>query len=584
MITNQPTPPDPDKITKAEAAKRDSKHLRGTIEDVLADPDAVAFEDHDLASLKFHGVYQQDDRDTRIQRRKQGLEKDYSFMIRIGLPGGRCSAAQYLAMDDLAGTYASGSLRLTTRQAFQLHGVIKSNLRTTMRSINEALMCTLSACGDIPRNVMAAPAPFADEIHHGVQIMAHQLAAALRPGTGAYHEIWLDGEKVLTTENEEPFYGEQYLPRKYKLGVAIDTDNSVDAYTYDTGLVAITENGAILGYNIIAGGGMGITHNKPETYARIGSPICFVPTEHAVETVRAIVAIYRDYGDRQNRKHARLKYIVEEWGVESFRAAIRERVDFEIHPPARLPTPKQLDHLGRFEQGDGKEFLGVYIQNGRIRDDDQSRIRTAFRRIAEELEPTMIITPMQSMLLADLEPAHVDRAIEILREHDVDLVESISNARRYAMACPALPTCGLALAESERVQPDLIAGFEAEFERLGLENVELTIRMTGCPNGCARPYNADIGIVGRKPGVYHVFVGGGLRGDRLADLYAADVKFDDIIPTLRPLFERFRTERSGDEGLSDFYRRAIADDDERTILTGREEPAVERYSLPVLPS
>lgn len=582
-----------DEVSKVEIAKQRGRHLRGTIDETLRDIEAAHFTEDDRQLLKFHGIYEQDDRDTRAERRKAGLDKLYSFMIRVAVPGGRATAQQYLDIDALAQRYGGGSIRLTTRQAYQLHGITKEDLPTTMRGINEALLTSLAACGDIPRNMMASPAPYADDVHRGVQRMARDLAHALAPGSGAYHQIWVEGEKVVDSDElqrEEPFYGDAYLPRKFKIGVAIDDDNSIDVYAYDCGLIAITEGGGserrIVGYNLTVGGGFGMTHNKPDTVARIASPIAHVAPENALESVRQVVALFRDEGERSDRRHARIKYLLERWGVERFTDELRKRCAFELGPPAPLAEPKQLDHLGRFDQGDGRQFLGVWVENGRITDrpnhDDGTpgpRYASAFREIAKKLAPAMINTPMQSMILGDLEPAQVDEAIEILERHNVPLVETMSNARRYAMACPALPTCGLALTESERVSPEVVGGLESLLAELDLADVELTIRMTGCPNGCARPYNADIGIVGRKPGVYHLFVGGGLRGDRIADLFAADVKIDDIPSTLRPLLERFRVERRAGEGLSDWYRREIAAEPERRIVTGRETPATELYQV-----
>jgi sulfite reductase beta subunit-like hemoprotein len=575
--------PEPDKV---EHAKRASRFLRGNIAQTLANAGATHFEHDDLVSLKFHGVYQQDDRDQRNARRAQGLDKSYSFMIRVAVPGGRCTARQYLDLDDLAAKHANGTLRLTTRQAFQLHGVAKGDLHHTMRSINAALLTSLAACGDIPRNVMAPPAPFADEIHRGVQALALDLAVQLRPATGAYHEIWVDGERYTDPDapaREEPFYGDTYLPRKFKLGVAIDTDNSIDVYAYDAGLIAVTRHGRITGYVLTVGGGLGMTHNKPDTIARIASPIALIRPAHAVEAMRAVVEVYRDHGNRHDRRHARIKYLLEDWGVNRFRRELAARVGFELADPPALPAPVQLDHLGRFDQGDGRQFIGVWVPNGRVADTPQARYRSAFRAVAGTLAPTVILTPMQSLLFADLTPDQADQAEDILRDHGVPRAQSLSAVRRYSMACPALPTCGLALAESERVQPAIIGAIESVFDELAIGDVPLTVRMTGCPNGCARPYNADIGLVGRRPGVYHLYVGGGLGGDRLADLFAADVEQDRIADTLRPLLIRYRDERRPREPLGDFYRRAIADQASRTLITGKEEPSSVRYRLAVLP-
>ena len=588
--TEKPNYIEHEKLSKAEVAKIESKNLRGTISEVLADESKDSFDHDDLISLKFHGIYQQDDRDTRMARVKAGEGKEFSLMIRISVPGGRCTADQYIAIDDLAGKHGGDKIRLTTRQAFQLHGIIKGELKETMAGINKSLLHTIATCGDIPRNMMASPAPYADEIHQQVYQMSVDLADDLRPATGGYREIWIDGER--TTEfdddfikNEEPFYGQQYLPRKFKIGVAIDFDNSIDLYAYDAGLIAVTENGKIIGYQVIAGGGLGMKHNKPDTIARMASPIAFVAPEHGVAAIRTVVAIFRDHGERGDRVHARLKYLLEKWGVEKFQQTFAEYATFPHEPPRELQRPTQLDHIGRFEQGDGKEFLGVWVQNGRISDANELNggvnYRTAFRKIVETLKPTVILTPMQSIIFGDLEPAQVDEAIAILKENKVPTVDDLSNARRYSMACPALPTCGLALTEAERVHPSVVEDIDKHLTELNLQDVPLTIRMTGCPNGCARPYNADIGLVGKKPGQYQLYVGGGLAGNRLADLFAADVKQETVADTLRPLLERFSKERQGEENLSDYYHRAFVGSDDRTILTGREEPTSELYQLTV---
>ena len=574
-----------DEPSKVEQAKEASRALRGTIAENLAADDVAHFAEDDKQLLKFHGVYQQDDRDKRIENKKAGLDKAWMFMARVAIPGGALTAEQWLALDTLAQERANATLRLTTRQGIQFHGILKGDLQPLIASINDALLTTLSACGDVERNVMAAPAPIDDEVHREVQRLAQEIARELRPATGAYHEIWIDGEKVLTSDDgkpdSEPFYGTNYLPRKFKTAIALDTDNSVDAWANDCALVAVTEAGRVKGYVLLAGGGMGMTHKKPDTIARLASPIAFVKPEHAVEAVRTVASIFRDFGNRADRRHARLKYLLEERGLEWFRAELQNRVAWRLEEPLTLPPPRHLDYLGRHDQGDGRQLYGIFVENGRVIDAGGNDVRTALREIATEIKPGFRVTATQSVLLTDLEPAQVDRVIEILRERGVPTVEELSNARRYSMACPALPTCGLALAESERVMPWMIDEFEQELERLELTDTELTIRMTGCPNGCARPYNADIGLVGRKPGVYHVYIGGGLAGDRMADLFAPDVDSDELIETLRPLLERYKDKRQAGEGIGDFYQRVVAAGSHgsaaRTLITGDESPTRERF-------
>lgn len=565
--------------SKVEVAKAQGRALRGSIADTLADAQVPSFGEDDKQLLKFHGIYQQDDREKRHAAGAAG--KTYSMMIRLTIPGGALTADQYLKLDELADTYANGTLRITTRQSIQYHGVLKSNLKSTIAAINATLLSTLAACGDVQRNVMASPAPFADEIHRSVQDVARGLARELAPATGAYHEIWLDGEPVSTNGEEEPFYGRQYLPRKFKTGVAIDFDNSIDLYTYDCGLIAITRDGRVVGYNLVAGGGLGMTHNKPDTFARMASVLGFVPPEHAIAAVRTVAAVFRDHGERSDRRHARLKYLLESWGIERFIQEFHAYVPWRLQPVAELPEPRQLDHLGLFAQGDGHWFYGVFVANGRVTDREGVRYRSAFQQIAREVRPGIRLTPMQSVLFTDLNEAQVQRVQAILREHGVAAVEDLSHARRWSMACPALPTCGLALTDAERQLPALIDDLEQEFEALGIDDSPLTIRMTGCPNGCARPYNADIGFVGRKPGVYHVFVGGGLGGDRLADLYAADVQIGAVTDTLRPLLKRFAAERFPEESLSSFYRRITGRTERRVLLTGKETPTASLVALTI---
>jgi len=557
--------------SKAEATKRDSRHLRGTIAETLA-REATHFEGGDKGLLKFHGTYQQDDRDVRHENRKKGVEEAYQFMIRCAIPAGVVTADQYLGLDALSDEYANRSLRVTTRQGFQLHGVIKKNLKATIAGINHTLLTTISACGDVERNVMTCPAPLHDEAHVTLRRVAREIAVQLRPATRAYHEIWLAGEKALSTEQEEPFYGDVYLPRKFKTAIALADDNCVDVYNDDAGLIAILEGSKIVGYNVLVGGGMGMTHGKADTVARLGEPVGFVAPEHAVEAVRTICAIFRDHGNRADRRHARIKYLINDWGIERFRDEFRRRALFDLHDWQPIPRPVFHDHLGRNRQDNGKWFYGVFVENGRIIDRDGLRIKTALREIVNAHRPGLRLTPHQNVLLTDLDEAAVDGIERTLIEHGVTPVTQLSAARRYSMACPALPTCGLAMSESERLMPTVVDAFEAELIALGMRDEPITLRMTGCPNGCARPYTADIAFVGRRPDVYHVYVGGGMEGDRVVDIYAADVKTDDLVPTLRPLLQHWAKNRRHGENLSDFYQRLLKRDQPRQGITGRETP------------
>ncbi len=579
------------KESKVEATKRGSRHLRGTIKETLAG-EATHFDEADATLLKFHGSYQQDDRDERRALRDSGQEKAYIFMVRLAIPGGVVTADQYLTLDQLADTHGNGSLRVTTRQGFQFHGVLKKNLKATIAEVNKALLTTISACGDVERNVMSCPAPLDDEPHRLLRETAREIAVQLRPASRAYYEIWLDEDEVVNTQDAEPFYGDTYLPRKFKTGISLDSDNCVDIYSYDCGLVAIVESGRVVGFNVLVGGGMGMTHGKADTVARLASPLGYVLPEHAVETVRTVAAIFRDHGNRADRRHSRLKYLINEWGMDRFAEEFRGRVSFTLAPSRPLPPSAYHDHLGRHAQGDGKFFYGVFVENGRIVDCDSpagsrrhtaARTKSALRAIVERYRPGLRLTPNQNVLLTDLTEAAIDDIERMLADHGVKRMDDLSAARRYSMACPALPTCGLAMSESERLMPSVVDAFEAELASLGVRDVPITLRMTGCPNGCARPYTADIAFVGRKPDVYHVYVGGGLGGDRVADLFAADVPTDQLVPALRPLLERWVRERTGDEGLSDFYQRLAGHAAPRSQITGAEQPTAGTLSLTVLP-
>lgn len=562
--------------TKVEIAKQNSQLLRGTIDETLKDPQLECFGEDDLQLLKFHGSYQQDDRDLRKSRRAEGLGKAYSYMLRIVLPAGQITNAQYIDLDRMADEFANGSIRITTRQAIQFHGVIKGELRETIRQINESLMTTLAACGDVCRNVMATAPPLKDPIHTKIRETAHEVAADLRPATRAYHEIWVDGERQLTSQEAvpetEPLYGDTYLPRKYKVGVTVQGDNQIDIYSYDAGLIGIVENGELVGWNVVAGGGLGMSHGRPNTFAQIADKIGFVAVENGVAATRVIATIYRDFGNRCDRKQARLKYLIDRMGVEAFRKEFNLRCAFEVQESRDIPEVANEDWMGKHAQGDGKFFYGVFVENGRIKDTDDVQLRTAFLKIIKQLGCSATLTPQQSILFNDLTDQQVTELESILTEHHVPLLHELSNARRYSMACPAMPTCGLAVSESERVMPDVITQIEKRLAEMGLDDTQLTIRMTGCPNGCARPYTADIAFVGRRPGVYHLFVGGRLAGDRMADLYAADVKIEEALETLMPLLTKFAETRNPGEGLGDFYQRILERTEMRRRVTGKESP------------
>lgn len=554
--------PAPAKRSAVEGMKEGSRQLRGSIALTLAG-EADHFSESDKNLIKFHGSYQQEDRDARKNRKKDGLGKHYMFMVRCRIPGGRLTAAQYLAVDELAEKHANGTLRLTTRQGIQLHGVLIRDLKATIAGINQCLLTTLGACGDVERNVMACPAPLCDHgVHAQLQETAKTIACHLAPRTRAYHEIWLNGQPIGSATDEaetEPLYGKTYLPRKFKTGLALPDDNCIDIHAQDLGLLAIVEAGKIVGYNVLVGGGMGMTHGNANTFPHLAVPICYVPASAVVPTAEAVVRLFRDHGNRADRKRARIKYLVHDWGVERFREVLTEYVGGTLHLPKPVTVRGFETHTGWHEQGDGKFFYGVSIENGRIKDEGTFRLRTALRTLISRLQPELRITPLQDLLLCNLKAEDRADIERTLREHGVRLPEEFSAVRKHSMACPAIPTCGLAISESERTLPALIDQLDAALQRLGLQDEKLSVRMTGCPNGCARPYQSDIGIVGRSGDKYTLFVGGHVLGHRLNFQLKDLVPHAEIVPTLVPLLEHFKADRQPGENFGDFCHRQGAE-------------------------
>ncbi len=558
--------------TSVERNKRESAFLRGGLRESLTNGES-GFDEMDERVAKFHGIYQQEDRDARAVIRTTGKDRVSNFMVRIKIPAGQLTAEQYLAMDRLADDVVyNRSLRITTRQNFQLHGIMKRDLKETIQRVNDVLLSTLCGCGDVERNIVAPPATLANTGHRLLHELAHELTEAMTPATNAYHEIWLDGECVDSSRETEPLYGDQYLPRKFKTGLALPEDNSADVHVQDVGLVAIVEDGKLLGANVLVGGGAGLTHRKAETYARLATPLGFVERPHLVATVQTIAKIYRDFGDRTDRRHARLKYVVEEWGIDTFRDEFERRAEFPLLPSVDTKPLEHRDWLGPHEQGDGKWLYGICVENGRLIDDSRRRWKAAIRALVEALRPSVVLTPQQNLLLADLKEEDIRKVEQVLTTYGLPLPGNLSLVRRHALACPALPTCGLALAESERVSPDIVEAFESIFFDLGVDDTPVSVRMTGCPNGCVRTYNADIGIVGRKPGHYDIFVGGGMDGTRLAELYLESVPQDRIVAHLEPLLQEWAHERGPKESLSDFYDRHHRSHARRDILSGAKSP------------
>ena len=546
---------DIERLSKAEAIKQQSRQLRGDLAHDLADGTAP-FDNAGYSLLKFHGIYQGYDRDSATERKQRGDDKLWQFMVRVRIPGGRLTAAQYLALDTLADRCANSSLRVTTRQSIQFHGVLKPGLKRTIAEINEALLTTLAACGDVVRTVTTVPAPIRDPVHRRLDEDARRLSTHLLPNTGAYHEIWLDGEKV-TPEDDvpDPLYGERYLPRKFKVGLAVPEDNTIDVLTNDLAIVALFEGDRLAGYNFLLGGGHGMTHNKPETYPRLATPVAFIEAEDLLAAAAAVVRLHRDWGDRGNRRHARLKYVIAEKGEEWARERLSADLGKALAPCRPMVEFRVPDHLGWHEQGDGLLYLGLPVASGRIVDDERSRLRTALREIVGRFGADPILMPSQDIILSNIVPEDRLTVTALLRAHNVPLAEDLLPVERWALACPALPTCGLALTEAERVRDDIVGAIAARLRRWGLEHERLSVRITGCPNGCARPYSGDIGIVGRLPGFYSLYVGGDFAGTRLNAAIAERLDIAGIAETLDPLFALFAASRLPNEGFGDFCHR-----------------------------
>ncbi|MDA7915900.1 NADPH-dependent assimilatory sulfite reductase hemoprotein subunit [Verrucomicrobia bacterium] len=550
------------KVAKNENIKDASNYLRGTILDGLADQSTGSLVADDTQLTKFHGIYQQDDRDLRKERRRNKLEAAYSFMIRVRVPGGVCSPKQWLEMDRLANEHANKTLKLTTRQAFQFHGVIKSNLKKTIFEINQSLLDTIAACGDVNRNVMCNPNPFLSEAHAGAQKVAQEISDHLTPQTKAYHEIWLtdsEGEKTKVTEDVEaevePLYGKYYLPRKFKICVAVPPNNDVDIFTNDLGYIAIIEDGKIIGYNVTVGGGMGMGHNNEKTFPRLADVMGFCTPEQAVEVAEKVMLVQRDYGDREDRKHARLKYTIEDRGLEWFRNEVESRLGFKLEEARSFSFDNNADRYGWSEGINGNSNVSLYIENGRVRDAEGEPFMTGLREIAKIHTGDFRLTPNQHLIIGNITPEQRPKIEALLKEYNLEKGYEATGLRLNSMACVALPTCGLSLAESERYLPDLIAELEEVIEDSGLTKEAITIRMTGCPNGCARPYVAEIAFVGRAPGKYNVYLGGGHAGQRLNKLYKNSCKADEIKALLEPVIRDYATSREVGEHFGDFVIR-----------------------------
>lgn len=555
-------------LSKVEGFKRESRGLRGPIAAELGQP-TPSFSEEAVQLLKHHGTYQQDNRDTRTDRKKAGLDKDYSFMLRTKFPGGRLTAEQHLICDDLATRYGQDDLRVTSRQCFQLHGVVKTNLRPLIHDLNHyANITSLGACGDVVRNVIACPVSDIDPKFAGADAdlgrLAHQISDYFLPRTRGYFDLWINDEKVRVNEDgtvhfpedtvqhgeEDPIYGEHYLPRKFKIALAPDFDNSVDVYTNDVAIVAVTEDGRVAGYEIAVGGGLGFTHRKEATYPRLATPLAFVRGDEVLPIVEAIVNVQRDFGDRTNRRHARMKYLIDDLGLDVFRARVFEYAGREYPLPRGIKPTAQPDYLGWAKQRQpGLNYVGLWIENGRIRDFPGSfQFKSGLRRIVEQFKPDLRLTPHHNVILANIRDEDVSRVQALLDEYRIPTDKGISTLRRLEMACPALPSCGLALAEAERFLPGVVA----DLERDGHGDAEIVLRMSGCPNNCSRPISAELGVIGCGSGLYNIYTGGEYNGARLGQAFLERVHAAEVSNVLSALLAAWKEDRNSGERFGDW--------------------------------
>jgi len=540
-----------------ERVKESSNYLRGTIAEGLANRITGAIADTDTQLIKFHGSYQQDDRDLRDERRKQKLEPLYSFMLRVRAPGGVCTPAQWLVLDELARTHANGSLRLTTRQSLQLHGILKPELRPTIAAVNQALLTTIAACGDVNRNVMCNPNPYQSELHEEVYGWADRISRHLTPNTRAYYELWLDGERVGGGEpDHEPLYGATYLPRKFKVAIAVPPSNDVDVFAHDLGFIAIVEDGTLAGFDVTVGGGMGMSHGEPATYPRLADVIGFCRPEQVIRVTEEVLKVQRDFGDRSDRKHARLKYTIDDRGVDWFKDELAARLGWRLEAPRPYRFEHNGDRYGWVEGASGTAHLTLFVENGRVSDTPERALMTGLREIAKVHDGDIRLTANQNLIIANVPAENRGRIEALLEQHRMGGSYERSALRVNSMACVALPTCGLAMAESERYLPSLLVQLERIVAECGLTDDPITVRMTGCPNGCARPYVAEIAFVGKSVGKYNVYLGAGFAGDRLNKLYRSGLSEAQILEELGPIIRRYAQERNVGERFGDFVIRA----------------------------
>ncbi|MEQ9823128.1 MAG: assimilatory sulfite reductase (NADPH) hemoprotein subunit [Puniceicoccaceae bacterium] len=549
---------DPNKLHANEGIKTRSNYLRGTLAESIQNPLTGGIPEEDAQLTKFHGFYIQDDRDVRAERRKKKLEKAHSFMIRLRIPGGVITPEQWIAIDRIADTWANGQLRLTTRQTFQYHGVIKGNLKRTIQDINKACIDTIAACGDVNRNVMCNPNPYQSHLHAEVHKLAEAISSHLLPRTRAYHELWLDEEKVSGgAEPEEPLYGATYLPRKFKVVIAVPPSNDVDIYAHDLGFIAIADDqGQLVGYNVTVGGGMGMTHGREDTFPRLADLLGFCTPEQAVDVAEKVMTTQRDFGNRSDRAQARLKYTIERMGLEAFRAEVEQRLGYPLQTAREFSFESNGDRYGWTQGADGKQHLTLFIQNGRIKDSADYPLKTGLLEIAKIHKGDFRMTANQNVIIGCVAPEDKPAIEQLINQYKLYKGLHQTGMRLSSMACVALPTCGLALAESERYLPDVVTQLEEIMKEHGLRDDSIVIRMTGCPNGCARPYLGEIAFVGKAPGVYNVYLGAAFNGNRLNKLYRDAVPQDNLVPLLRPILIDYATHRKKGEHFGDFVIRA----------------------------
>ena len=545
-----------DELGPDETLKADSDQLRGTITESLADEITAAVAADDAKLMKFFGIYQQDDRDIRDERRRQKLEAAYFFMARVRLPGGVCSPSQWLKLDELGRTYGAQTLRLTTRQTFQLHRVMKQHLRPVIQGLREVLLDTKAACGDDTRGVMCTVNPNLSALHGQVYALAKQASDHATHKTGAYSEIWYGAEREPSDGPEEPFYGRTYLPRKFKIGFAIPPSNDIDVYSQDLGFIAIARDGHLQGFNVAIGGGLGRTDQAPKTYPRLASVIGYIEADRLIETIDAVMSVQRDYGDRVDRAHARFKYTIDDNGLDWITAEIQRRLGFALAPAQPYIFTSNGDPLGWVTGEDGREHCTLFIENGRVINTPDRPLMDGLRAIARTETCTFRITPNQNLILSDITPSDRPMIEALMAEHGLDQFDRRSGLRLNSMACVALPTCGLAMAESERYLPGLLTKIETILNAHKLTDEPITIRMTGCPNGCARPYIAEIGLTGRAPGKYNLYLGGGFHGQRLNKMYLENAGETAILQALDTTLGHYARDRLPGERFGDFAIRA----------------------------